>query len=118
MVLQQGTEVPIWGWSDTFGEKVTIEYRDFRVSTVVKDRKWMVKLPKMPSGGPATMRIYSETSGVEPQHTTLVLLDVVVGEVWVASGQSNMEMALRGSQGASNDIAAAGNQDIRLPSRS
>lgn len=86
MVLQQGVPVPIWGTAAP-GEKVTVKFRD-QEKTVEADAngKWMVKLDPMKVGDPAVMTI----SGTN----TLTLEDVLVGEVWVGSGQSNMDMGV------------------------
>jgi sialate O-acetylesterase len=110
MVLQRGTSVPIWGWAGD-GEKVTVEYRGETASTTARKGKWMVKLGKMDVGAPGTLRVSGEKDG---KHSTVSVSDVVVGEVWVASGQSNMEWPLRSSFQATNDIANSANAQIRL----
>lgn len=82
MVLQQGMPVPIWGTAAP-GEKVTVKFRDQEKTVETgADGKWMVKLDPLQLGEPAVMTI----SGTN----TLTLEDVLVGEVWVGSGQSNM----------------------------
>lgn len=84
-VLQQGAPVPIWGTADE-GEVVEVRFRGHQVSTTTKDGKWRVQLPAMRAGGPDTMTIQGEN--------TIRLKDVLVGEVWICSGQSNMERQL------------------------
>ena len=86
MVLQQGVDVPVWGTADE-GEKVTVEFEGQKVSTITKDGHWMVKLaPLKVSRKPLSMTITGKN--------TLTIKNVLVGEVWVCSGQSNMEMLL------------------------
>jgi sialate O-acetylesterase len=110
MVLQRGTRTPVWGWADD-GEKVTVEYRDAKVSTVARNGKWMVKLGKMDAEAPGSLRVHGDKDG---KHSTVVVSDVVVGEVWVASGQSNMEWPLSRSFEPTNDIEKSANSQIRL----
>ena len=105
MVLQQGMKVTVWGWADD-GEEVTVSFRGQKVKTVAKDGKWMVQLNKLKAGGPDTLMISGKNA--------ITLNNVLVGEVWVASGQSNMEFAMRGSFESQPDIDAAANPNIRL----
>ena len=82
MVLQRDTPVPIWGTAAP-DEKVTVKFRDQEKSTIAdKSGKWMVKLDPMKVGEPGALTITGTN--------TIALGDVVVGEVWVGSGQSNM----------------------------
>jgi sialate O-acetylesterase len=84
LVLQQGMNVNIWGTADP-GEQVTITFGDQQVSAVAdSEGRWKVKLGPLKAGGPFTMTIAGKN--------TITLHDVLVGEVWVCSGQSNMEM--------------------------
>ncbi len=88
MVLQQGTKVPIWGWADK-GEEITVKFAGQTQKTVPKGPKnrWEVKLaPLKASSLPQLMTIEGKNK--------ITLVDVLVGEVWLASGQSNMEMIL------------------------
>ena len=85
-VLQQGLPVPVWGTADP-GESVTVEMAGQKRTAVAgKDGKWMVRLAAMSAGGPFTMTISGKNK--------LVVEDVLVGEVWVCGGQSNMERQL------------------------
>jgi len=81
-VLQQGVEIPVWGTAND-GERVTVEVAGQKQTTVAKDGRWMVRLKPLKAGGPLTMKI----AGV-------AITNVLVGEVWVCSGQSNMEREL------------------------
>ncbi|MGJ8654557.1 MAG: sialate O-acetylesterase [Opitutaceae bacterium] len=87
MVLQHGVKAPIWGWADS-GEQVSVSFAGQRKSTTAaSDGKWMVSLdPLKVSATPQVMTIAGKN--------TLTLDDVLVGEVWIASGQSNMEFSI------------------------
>ena len=85
-VLQQGAQVPVWGTADP-GEAVTVAIAKQTVSTAAgADGKWLVHLAPMKAGGPFILTIAGTNR--------IVLTDILVGEVWVASGQSNMERQL------------------------
>lgn len=88
MVLQRETSVPVWGWAKP-GSKVTVNFADQIKETVAgANGKWMVKLDKMPaSKSPQDMKIHV---GVE----TKVIKNILVGEVWLCSGQSNMQESM------------------------
>ena len=105
MVLQQGMAVPVWGWASE-GESVTVEFRGQKVSTVAKDGKWQVKLRKLQAGGPDPLTVSGQNQ--------IQFENVLVGEVWVCSGQSNMEWPLSRSFESQKDIAQSGNPTIRL----
>jgi len=88
MVLQREKAVPIWGTAAP-EEKVTVKFRDQeKTATAAQDGKWSVKLDALKAGGPDKLTI----SGTN----TIVLDDVLVGEVWVGSGQSNIAGAVNG----------------------
>ncbi len=105
MVLQQGIAVPVWGWADE-GEQVTVTFRGKAVRTTAKAGKWMLKLPRQKAGGPETLLVQG--------NNRIELKDVLVGEVWVCSGQSNMEWPLKASYQSQGDIAASSNPNLRL----
>ncbi|MDB5334409.1 MAG: Sialate O-acetylesterase [Planctomycetaceae bacterium] len=81
MVLQQGRKVPIWGTADS-GEKVSVRFRDQEAATVAVNGRWNVLIPSGRAGGPFPLTIIGKN--------TLEFQDVLVGEVWLCSGQSNM----------------------------
>ena len=85
-VLQQGRAVPIWGWADE-GEKITVEFRGHKSVATAKGGKWMTRLPKLKAGGPDVLTVSGKNK--------IELKNVLVGEVWICSGQSNMEWPLR-----------------------
>jgi sialate O-acetylesterase len=106
MVLQQGTSAPIWGWAEP-GETVTVTLGPCKASATACDRgKWMVNLDAMESGGPHRMTVRGKN--------TITLEDVLVGEVWVCSGQSNMQWPVSASTNAEEEIAAADYPRLRL----
>ena len=86
MVLQQQANVPVWGRARP-GETVTVSFKKQIVKTTADAvGKWLVKLAKEPAGGPYSLRVAGDN--------TLLISDVQVGEVWLCSGQSNMERQL------------------------
>ena len=88
MVLQREMQVPIWGTADP-QEKVTVKFRDQTVNAVADDKgQWRIKLAPLKAGGPDKLTITGSN--------TLELEDVLVGEVWVGSGQSNMAGGVKG----------------------
>lgn len=105
MVLQQGIRIPVWGWADN-GEEVTVTFRGKAVKTTASDGQWMLRLPSQKAGGPETLKVEGKNS--------LTLNNVLVGEVWVCSGQSNMEWPLSRSWEPKDDIAASANPNLRL----
>jgi sialate O-acetylesterase len=105
MVLQQGMKVPVWGTADD-GEKVTVRFLDQEVSATTQGGKWNVKLEGLKAGGPFTMRVSGRNA--------IQLKDVYVGEVWVASGQSNMAMSVSRCVNAEKEVADSKNPLLRL----
>jgi hypothetical protein len=106
-VLQRRMTVPVWGTAAD-GEKVTVEFAGQRETTVAKNGHWMVNLRPMQAGtAGAVLRAEGPANNVEIQ-------DVVVGEVWVCSGQSNMEWPLSRSHQPEGDIEASTNPGLRL----
>ena len=111
MVLQRDKPIHIWGWSDP-GEKVSVEFnRITRNAAGDSLGKWSVFLPPQPAGGPFQLTVAGGNK--------IALDDVLIGDVWFASGQSNMEMPLHGWPGAplknsAEEVANAGHPQIRL----
>jgi len=105
MVLQQGMRAPIWGWADA-GEAIEISIGGKRVATECADGEWRARLPKLKVGGPYQLVV---------EGSNLILLtNVLVGEVWICSGQSNMEWPLSRSFESQEDMASSANAQIRL----
>jgi len=114
MVLQQNTKAPIWGWASA-GEKVEVSGSWSNKTTKAvadKDGKWMVKLVTPKAGGPYKVTIKA--------NETKTLHGVLIGEVWICSGQSNMEMPVEGwgkstpINNSAQEIANANYPAIRL----
>lgn len=105
MLLQRERENAIWG-RDLPGQSVTVTLSGrMRTTTAASDGRWRIALPALPAGGPHVLTI----TGSETRRFT----DVLVGEVWLASGQSNMEFELAGANDATAAIAAA-RPEVRL----
>ena len=110
MVLQREQTVPVWGWANP-GQEISVEFTEQKKSAKAdSDGKWLVKLEPMPAS--LEGRELVVRSAAENQNITLK--DVVVGDVWLASGQSNMHFPMRKVQNASAEIAAANNSAIRF----
>lgn len=105
-VLQQKAKLPVWGTTDQ-ADKVTVTIAGQEASAMPTDGKWKVELQPIAAGGPYTMTI---SQGTEKRE----LRNILVGEVWICSGQSNMQWALKQSDGGSEAIAASANDNIRL----
>jgi len=105
MVLQRDEPVPIWGWADA-GEEIFVSFGDQTVgATADEDRKWRVKLPAMKACAEGKTLIIATDAGLE--NVVAKFENVVVGDVWICSGQSNMEFGLAGVLNAQEEIAAA-----------
>jgi sialate O-acetylesterase len=110
MVLQRGKDVPVWGWG-TPGDQVTVEFGGQKgTAAVAADGKWQAKLRAMEASSEARQLVVRSQRG----DGEIRIGDVLVGEVWLASGQSNMQWAVRDSNNASAEIAAANYPNIRL----
>jgi sialate O-acetylesterase len=108
MVLQRDRPVPIWGWADK-GEDVTVTIAHQTLTTKAgDDGRWKVVLAKLETGQPLEMTVKGSSGAA------VTLKNILVGEVWVCSGQSNMEMGVSGCRNAQQEIAAAEYPNIRL----
>jgi len=106
MVLQQGIEIPVWGWASP-GEKITVTIdKTVASAKTTKDGKWSLKFPAMEYGGPHKMTVTGKN--------TVTFENIMIGEVWVCSGQSNMEFHLITAKNGEAEIAASDYPDIRL----
>lgn len=105
-VLQRDAKVPIWGTADD-GEEVSVRFGDREAKATAKDGKWRVELePLKANGTPATLTIKGTN--------TVEVADVLVGDVWVCGGQSNMEWPLQASDAPESAISAADDAKLRL----
>ena len=96
MVLQRNKTIPVWGWADA-NEKVEVRFNK-QIKTIKADKngKWMVKLDAEKAGGPFELNIIGKNK--------IVIADVLVGEVWICSGQSNMEFQVYKTMNAKAEI--------------
>ena len=107
MVLQQEATLPVWGWANP-QEKVVVTFGNEKAETTAgADGKWRVDLPALPAGTPAGTLKVAATN-------TITLNDVLVGEVWLCSGQSNMELPLTKTDDAAAAAAQANDDQLRL----
>lgn len=107
MVIQRDTSAPIWGWADP-DEKVSVAGSWGAKAEIVADKngKWQLKLATPPAGGPFSITVQGKNK--------LELADVLSGDVWLCSGQSNMFMSVLQSNDAQKEIAGANYPEIRL----
>lgn len=106
MVIQRGKPSRIWGWSDP-GGSVMVKFGDQSATTAVHDDgSWELLIPAPPAGGPYTLTVDG------PRRREIH--DVLVGDVWLCSGQSNMELPMPRVRDAASEITAADHPEIRL----
>ena len=107
MVLQQAATLPVWGRANP-QEKIIVPFGNEKAETTAgPDGKWRIDLPALPAGTPAGALRVAATN-------TITLNDVLVGEVWLCSGQSNMELPLAKTDDAARVAAQANDQQLRL----
>ena len=105
MVLQREKVTPVWGW-DNAGQKVTVTFNGQSATTTTDSSgRWQVNLKPMKAGGPLSMSIEGSSR--------IQLENILVGEVWLCSGQSNMEWTVKISNNPKEEIAAANYPKIR-----
>jgi sialate O-acetylesterase len=106
MVLQRGKPDTIWGWSDP-GDTVRVQLGENTASGIAgADHRWQVEIQPPAPGGPYTVTITG--------HQTAELHNVLVSDVWLCGGQSNMGLPLRFTKNADEEIKAANYSDIRF----
>jgi sialate O-acetylesterase len=106
LVLQRDMPVPVWGWADP-GESVTVTIAgQTQSATADSSGQWKLKLDKLSAAPSLTLTV----SG----HNTIVIHDVLVGEVWLASGQSNMQLSVNDVWDAAKEKANANYPEIRM----
>jgi len=111
MVLQRDVPLQVWGWADP-GEKVTVVLdADKAVATADQNGDWKVTLKPVKADGKPHQLV---VTGDKAPDKKITLEDVLIGEVWLGSGQSNMEMRLEGTQKGKEAVAAANCPQIRL----
>ena len=106
MVLQCDKAVKVWGWADP-GEKVKVLLSgNASETTADANGEWKAELPAMKAGGPYEMTVTGKN--------TVKISDILAGEVWICSGQSNMEFELKHARDAQQEIKGADYPQIRL----
>ncbi len=106
LVLQQGTKVRIWG-NATAGERVVVTFQNKSAETVADaEGRWQVFIGPLNKDGPAELTVKG--------NNVLTIKNVLVGEVWLCSGQSNMEWPLANTIGATETVAQANYPEIRM----
>ncbi len=117
MVLQRGKPLPVWGWASV-GEHITVKFDKQIKETIVDSSKhWQVMLNPMPASDKPQEMVISGSN-------TITLTNILVGEVWLCSGQSNMEYSMRknsnfaqyfkGEKQLEDELKTAKNSDIRI----
>jgi sialate O-acetylesterase len=107
MVLQRGVKLKLWGWAAP-GEKITVSFKGKIFTTSAdKNGNWSTAVSKQKAGGPFSMKITGSNE--------ITITDILIGDVWVCSGQSNMEQAMSGrlKYRYADEIATANNKYIR-----
>jgi len=107
MVIQRDVEAPVWGWADA-GEKITVSFAgSTQTATAGDDGKWMVKLAKSAANTkPQELKVKGSNE--------IVFKNVLVGDVWICSGQSNMEWNLKGCTKTPDEVVAAHKDNTQL----
>jgi sialate O-acetylesterase len=106
-VLQQNANVPVWGWGEP-GARVSVAIAgQTRKATVGEDGRWQVDLASMKAGGPHELTVTAGSQQVK-------LTDILIGEVWLASGQSNMQWSIKNTDNWEAEVAGAANDAIRF----
>lgn len=110
MVLQRGITIPVWGQASD-GSLITAQLGTVRATAKTgKDGRWMLRLPACKAGGPYTLKI----AEAGKPHSGIDLKGVLVGDVWLASGQSNMEWQVQQARDAQQEIKNAHFPQIRF----
>ncbi|MHC4872214.1 MAG: sialate O-acetylesterase [Planctomycetota bacterium] len=106
MVVQADKDIPVWGWAEP-GAEIEVSFAGKNYSAAAaKDGKWRLKIKPVPAGGPFEMKVASPAK-------TVLIKNVLVGEVWFCSGQSNMQMALRKTEGGKTESITADDNKVR-----
>ena len=107
MVLQRGKSIHLWGWAQA-GEAIEVELAGHTAATTAGPQgRWQVEIEAPAPGGPYTVKISSARDSI-------TLHDVLVGDVWLCGGQSNMELGLAHAKNGAEEIKSANHPEIRL----
>lgn len=107
MVLQRGKEISVWGTCNNDNE-IEIKMNDISITADINNGKWVGRLPEMEAGGPYELVVAGNIN--EP----IIIKDIMIGDVWLAGGQSNMEWKLIDSLNGDKEIASIENSKIRF----
>ncbi len=106
MVIQRNQPIVVWGWTDA-NKMVMINFNNSEYSAIANDKgDWKVTLPMMKEGGPFEMTISSSDEKI-------VIMDILIGDVWLCSGQSNMEWIVANSNNADDEIKNSFDNKLR-----
>ncbi|CAG4995273.1 hypothetical protein DYBT9275_01596 [Dyadobacter sp. CECT 9275] len=111
MVLQRRKPIPVWGWAEA-GEKITLQLTAFgkvaqtKIVKAGNNGKWIVRFDPLEAGGPYELN-------VKGKQNSILYSGILIGEVWICSGQSNMEWPVALTENASEEIKAATYPEIR-----
>jgi len=106
MVLQRDASVPVWGWAEP-DEQITVSVADQKAATKAdQDGKWLVKFSRLQTSEPTTLTVQGRN--------TITIRDVLIGEVWLGSGQSNMAMTVNRARDYEQERVAANLPQIRM----
>jgi sialate O-acetylesterase len=108
MVFQQKTNIRVWGKADAGNEIIGTFGKQVGKCVANESGDWALTFDPVPAGGPYMLKVSSGNQ------QAVVLHDIMVGELWICAGQSNMEFPLKGSATASDDVSRSGNSRIRL----
>lgn len=107
-VLQRGKPIPVWGWARA-GEAVSVSLAGHTVTaTADATGRWMAKLPPLEAGGPYSLRASTKSGATQSAD------DVLIGDVWLCSGQSNMVLQVKRTLNSRSEIENAHNDSIRM----
>jgi len=106
-ILQRGVDIPVFG-TGSYNEKVIVEFKGGKYKAKVdRNGKWKAVIPKQEAGGPFELVIYSSGE-------TKIINDILIGDIWIAGGQSNMEWYVEGAKDAEEEIENAYYPEIRI----
>ena len=106
-VLQQKSPIPVWGWGEA-GSKVSVRLGEQETTTTIGDEgTWRLDLKPVDAGGPYELTVIS---GKE----SITLKDILIGEVWLGSGQSNMQWSIKRSENWEAEVEQCANDNIRI----
>src|SRR5215472_17604815 len=107
-VLQRGRPISVWGWSVP-GDEVTVSLETVSLTAHADGAgRWTVTLPPLPAGGPHVLEVHAHSGVSQAIH------DVLIGDVWLCSGQSNMVLQVHRTLNSREEIATADNDRIRM----